>query len=197
MSELRNVVIDRRYYESIFWQNDDSDILIDAMDEINLDSFEKSVLSDIKGIKPKSKKRGYAKELVKKLYSGIEQALADGCSYEEIAATFSNKKVKISPATLKRYHSANKANRSGKQSQNSIDIKSSNAKISQTSDTNQIDTISNPTSINRENNFSKLNVSSQSTESTVKPEAKPGQIPPVLTGASLTDDDYLDDFNDY
>ena len=99
---------------------------------------------------------------------------------------------------MKRYHSANKANRSGNQeSQNSIDIQSSKVKISAISDTNEIDTRSKPTSINRENDFNKLNVSSQSKESTVKPEEKPGLIPPILTGASLTDDDYLDDFNDY
>jgi hypothetical protein len=78
------------------------------MGDVNLDSFEESIQSGIKKIRPKSKQRGYVKGLVAKLYPTIEQSLANGCSYEEIAIAIARKNVKISSVTLKQYHLSNK-----------------------------------------------------------------------------------------
>lgn len=151
------------------------------MSELDLDSLEKSIQSNIKNIKPKSKQRGYAKDLVKKLYSTIESALSKGCSYEQIAEAISEKQVKISPVTLKQYHQSNKKMRKS-YSEPPTDLGNNESKLrSQT----------NTVNASERSSLKKLHVSSSSEKKDVS------TIPQVLTSSSLTDEDYLEDFNDY
>lgn len=152
---------------------------LDAMNEIDLNSFERSIASDIKGLKPKAKRKGYAKELVQKLSSEIESALQSGCSFEEIAGQIKNNGVKISPATLKRYHSANKNAR------HKIQKVKNNEEVNEKADYSAISQVER---VKAEKNFNKL-------KNKIKPDSK--QTSSALSGASLTDADYLDDFNDY
>lgn len=148
------------------------------MNESGLDSFEKSIRSNIKNIKPKSKQRGYARNLVKKLYSTIESALSKGCSYEQIAEAISQKQVKISPVTLKQYHQSNKK-MSKSHNKQPKDFGNTRSGELQSSD--------------ESNSSNKLYVSSSS--ETKNKEVS--TISQVLTGSSLTDEDYLEDFNNY
>ncbi len=70
--------------------------------------FEKQVAQKVKQVKPKSKQRGYAKKLVAKMFTVIEESLNGGCDYDDIATAISETNVKISPSTLRRYHLANR-----------------------------------------------------------------------------------------
>ena len=163
------------------------------MNELDLDSFEISIKSDIKSIKPKSKKRGYAKEIVEKLYFTIEQALADGCSFEQIVEVLSQRKIKISSSTLKRYHQANKKNKETDR-QNSTDLGNKlKTEVKENMGLGSIQT-----------NSSKKFSLSQASEPSLATKAsltrvKENQIsiPDILSGSALTDEDYADDFNDY
>jgi hypothetical protein len=80
-----------------------------AMDA-DFNYFEKFVAQKVKQVKPKSKQRGYAKKLVAKMFTVIEESLNQGCDYDDIATAISETKVKISPSTLKRYHLSNRKN---------------------------------------------------------------------------------------
>ena len=146
------------------------------MSKVDLNLFEQSVASDIKRIKPKVKRRGYAKELVEKLYPVIEDALNDGCSYDEIAQAISTNQVKISPSTLKQYHVHNRGQLTKGQKNDSSKINTENLKSTQ----------------------SKIEVNQQPEQ---KPQSKEQDylvpLSQKLSGASLTDEDYLNDFNDY
>lgn len=163
------------------------------MNELKLDSFEISIKSDIKGIKPKAKRRGYAKELVEKLYPTIEQALADGCSYEQIAEVLLHKNIKISSSTLKRYHKANKKTKKTNSQNPQVcgNEQKIEAKENTDLDRSQSDS-STDRSLNRLPNYS------QSVEiSMPKNQKNPISVSQILSGSALTDEDYADDFNDY
>ncbi|MDJ0597162.1 MAG: hypothetical protein QNJ72_45610 [Pleurocapsa sp. MO_226.B13] len=163
------------------------------MNELDLDSFEISIKSDIKSIKPKSKRRGYAKELVEKLYSTIEQALADGCSFEQIVEVLSLRNIKISSSTLKRYHQANKKTKETN-SQNSTGLGNTprtEVKEDAGSECLRSDSVKKP-SLNKPLEPDRLPKASL-TE--VKEHQNP--VSQILSGSSLTDEDYADDFNDY
>lgn len=146
------------------------------MSKVDLNLFEQSVASNIKRIKPKVKRRGYAKELVEKLYPVIEDALNDGCSYDEIAQAISTNQVKISPSTLKQYHVYNRGQLTKGQKNDNFKINTENLKSTQ----------------------SKIEVNQQPEQ---KPQLKEQDylvpLSQKLSGASLTDEDYLDDFNNY
>lgn len=146
------------------------------MNELDLDSFEISIESDIKAIKPKAKRKGYARELVEKLHSTIEQALSEGCSYEQIAEVLKLRKIKISATTLKRYHKANSKNE-----KNSIQ----QPKGSTSSQPSKKDSTRMPKSSQKPE---PVRVSTQNDRTSV---------PDLLSGSALTDEDYADDFNDY
>ena len=172
------------------------------MGEASLNSFEKLVQSKINKIKPRSKQRGYARDLIDKLYPTIESALEKGCSYEEIVDAVSDR-VKISPITLKQYHQANK--RKIQSDSDTVSVSNQDLLTSpeaempkklepQTKKAKRKQT--NPSQRN-DSNKSRVTSASQKIESVVKKEEKPRQTKPYLTGASLTDEDYLDDFNDY
>ena len=163
------------------------------MSELDLDSFEKSIQSNIKNIKPKSKQRGYAKGLVKKLYLTIESALKKGCSYEQIAEAISERQVKISPVTLKQYHQSNKKmNKS--YSEQPTDLGNTRSNELQSSDESKLSSKINTVNTSGRNSSNKLYVSSPSEP---KKSVHVSTIPQVLTGSSLTDEDYLEDFNNY
>ena len=170
------------------------------MNEVDLDSFEISIQSDIKSIKPKSKRRGYARQLVEKLHSTIEQALSNGCSYEEIVDVLSSKIVKISSSTLKKYHQANKKinQLSSKQSEDLGNKHSTKTKGSKGSSDLKFRRNQDRANSSRVNSLKKLQVDSQAQKLSDSKE-KEHLIPLTqrLSGSSLTDDDYLDDFNDY
>ena len=146
------------------------------MSNADLDLFELTVASNIKRIKPKVKKRGYARELVEKLYDVIETALSDGCSYDEIAKAISTNKVKISASTLKQYHVHNRGQRTESQKNDISELNANNLSSGQ----------------------SKIEVNLQP-EPKPEPKEQDHLVPlsQKLSGASLTDEDYLDDFNDY
>ena len=181
------------------------------MNEVELNLFEKSIASDIKRIKPKTKQRGYARELVDKLYSVIEAALEDGCSYEEIATAILARKVKISPSTLKQYHQANRSlfekNRENDNSElRNLPTSQDALKVKKTRkaslDNLKSSSVSNEASSSREHSQSKNKVvaSKQSqSQQFFKPKETENVIslPQRLSGSSLSDEDYLDDFNDY
>jgi hypothetical protein len=76
--------------------------------DADLNYFEKVVAQKVKQVKPKSKQRGYAKKLVARMFSVIEESLKQGCDYDDIATAISETNVKITPSTLKRYHLANR-----------------------------------------------------------------------------------------
>ena len=169
------------------------------MNEVGLDSFEKLIRSDIKNIRPKSKQRGYARELVEKLYSTIESALEKGCSYEEIADAMS-KKIKISPVTLKQYHQANKNSFQSKnaQAKNISNKQRTEGKKNTVSDSEKSNNKLRRENSSHRSNSNKLQIPSQLQKlSEPKTDDNRSPIPPILSGASLTDDDYLEDFNDY
>lgn len=149
--------------------------------EVSLDSFEKLIQSRIKKIQPKSKQRGYAKDLIEKLYPTIESALGKGCSYEEIADAISDR-VKISPVTLKQYHQANKRKSQFDDSEieNQVLLSYPEEETSDFLAAEKEKIASQPTSFAEDNTTKKSTLTST-----------------ILTGASLTDEDYLDDFNDY
>jgi site-specific DNA-cytosine methylase len=146
------------------------------MSNADLDLFELSVASDIKRIKPKVKKRGYAKELVEKLYSVIEEALTNGCSYDEIADAISTNQVKISPSTLKQYHVHNRGQRAKSHKNDNSKVNASNLSLDQ----------------------NKIEVNQQPKQQ-LQPKERDNLVPlsQKLSGATLTDEDYLDDFNNY
>ena len=161
------------------------------MNELDLDSFEISIESDIKGIKPKAKKRGYAKELVEKLHSTIEKALVDGCSYEQIVEVLSHRKIKISSSTLKRYHQANsKTKKTSTQKLKGSD-NSQGAKAQE----NVIDPLKSNLSDSL-NSSDRLSDSSRIKEASA-PKNNQILVSDILSGSALTDDDYADDFNNY
>ncbi|BAZ47077.1 hypothetical protein NIES4102_41230 (plasmid) [Chondrocystis sp. NIES-4102] len=145
------------------------------MDKLGLDSFEISIESDIKSIKPKVKKRGYARELIQKLYFTIEEALADGCSFEQVADVLSKRKVKITSSTLKRYHLANRKSKllDNKSVENISKIGSH-----QINQGNNVET----------NSFEKTDIPSIITVDDSQT---------IWSKPSLTDEDYAEDFNDY
>ena len=170
------------------------------MNEVDLDSFEISIQSDIKSIKPKSKRRGYARQLVEKLHFTIEQALANGCSYEEIVAVLSSKNVKISSSTLKKYHQANKKinKSSSKQSEDLDNKQSTSTKENIGSSDSTSSRNHNRTNSSRVNSLEQLQVDPQPPKiSESKEKDHLISLPQRLSGSSLTDEDYLDDFNDY
>ena len=163
------------------------------MNELDLDSFETSIKSDIKSIKPKSKKRGYAKELVEKLYSTIEQALANGCSFEQIVEVLSQKKIKISSSTLKRYHQANKKTKET-DSQNSKGLENTlTTEVKENTGLGRLRTNSS-----KKSSLNQLTEPSLATKAILtKEKEKQNSVSQILSGSSLTDEDYADDFNDY
>lgn len=160
------------------------------MNELDLDSFEISIESDIKSIKPKSKRRGYAKELVEKLYSTIEQALADGCSFEQIVEVLSQRKIKISSSTLKRYHQANKKTIEA-DSQNSKGLE--NKAKTEVKENTGLDRLR--TDSTKKPSLNQLTEPSLVTKASLT--EKQNSVSQLLSGSSLTDEDYADDFNDY
>ena len=162
------------------------------MSELDLDSFEISIESDIKGIKPKAKRRGYAKELVEKLHSTIEQALVNGCSYEQITEVLKLRKIKISASTLKRYHQANsKTKKINAQKLKGFENSQG------TKDLENVIARSRANSSNSLNSSDRLSNYSQTKETPAPKNENQILVPDILSGSALTDDDYADDFNDY
>jgi|GEM_PF-3820894 len=80
--------------------------------------LEKLVGKKIKSVKPKSKQPGYLKSLIKTHFSLIEDALANGCEYDDIAQAISETEVTISPSTLKKYHQTNRTRKNLKTESN-------------------------------------------------------------------------------
>ncbi|MCC0175834.1 hypothetical protein I4641_02410 [Waterburya agarophytonicola K14] len=80
--------------------------------------LEKLVGKKIKSVKPKSKQPGYLKSLIKTHFSLIEDALANGCEYDDIAQAISETEVTISPSTLKKYHQTNRTQKNLKTKSN-------------------------------------------------------------------------------
>ena len=98
------------------------------MEQLKLSPIEKLVAKKIEQTKTKVSQPGYIKELITKLYPKIEDALARGCEYEDIAKSICETQIKIKVSTLKQYHVANrreqeKANQqlSSKQPQTIVD----------------------------------------------------------------------------
>jgi hypothetical protein len=144
-----------------------------AMDA-DFNYFEKFVAQKVKQVKPKSKQRGYAKKLVAKMFTVIEESLNQGCDYDDIAVAISETNVKISPSTLKRYHLSNRKNfEQDNLPQPQKSIEAENTQVNKSTD-HELEPI---------NLVDKLKLSNSSSQ--------------ILSGSSLTDDDYLDDFNNY
>ncbi|MEL6929782.1 MAG: hypothetical protein AAFO95_14230 [Cyanobacteria bacterium J06600_6] len=161
------------------------------MNELDLDSFEFSIASDIKAIKPKAKRKGYAREIVEKLHPIIELSLSKGCSYEQIAEVLASRNIKITARTLKRYHKSNsKSENKTIQQLNGSSKKNHKVKTTEgiTSDRSQS---------GREDS-TVVSTSSQKQEPS-KVRVQNNQIPvsDILSGSALTEEDYADDFNDY
>jgi hypothetical protein len=76
----------------------------------NQSRLEKLVGKKIEKVKPKHKQAGYLKRLVTMQFEVIEDALERGCDYYDIAEAISEE-INVSPATLKKYHLANKRKR--------------------------------------------------------------------------------------
>ena len=93
------------------WQNDEQGKYIISY-QVGMKTYksplEKLVGKKIKSVKPKSKQPGYLKFLVKTHFSLIEDALANGCEYDDIAQAISETEVTISATTLKKYHGTNR-----------------------------------------------------------------------------------------
>ena len=158
------------------------------MNELDLDSFEISIKSDIKGIKPKAKRRGYAKELVEKLHPTIERALGDGCSFEQIVEVLLQRNIKISASTLKRYYKANEKMKTNSQ----IFHSSEEEQESENSlDRSQLDLAAN------RNVSNKISRSSQIKQASVLRNGNRISISDILSNSAVTEEDYADDFNDY
>ena len=75
------------------------------MNKPELSPLERSIARKIDNKKGKASQQGYLKKLVFKLHLKIERALARGCEYDDIAKAIAEGRIKISPATLKQYHS--------------------------------------------------------------------------------------------
>ena len=78
------------------------------MEQLKLSPIEKLVAKKIEQTKTKVSQPGYIKELITKLYPKIEDALARGCEYEDIAKSICETQIKIKVSTLKQYHVANR-----------------------------------------------------------------------------------------
>jgi len=78
-----------------------------------LSPLERTIRQKIRATKSKAQKPGYLKELVLKEYETIEEALKSGCEFDDIASSISETIIKISAATLKKYHLANRKARQG------------------------------------------------------------------------------------
>ena len=81
------------------------------MNETELSPLEKQIAKKIKSTKPKSERKGYLRKLVDSLYTHIENALSNGCEYDDIAESISETKIQITASTLKQYHLANRRQR--------------------------------------------------------------------------------------
>ncbi len=74
------------------------------MNQSELSPLEKAIARKIDKTKGKPDQPGYLRKLVAKLHLRIEAALARGCEYDDLAQSITETGVKISPATLKQYH---------------------------------------------------------------------------------------------
>lgn len=162
------------------------------MNELDLDSFEISIKSDIKSIKPKAKRKGYAKELVEKLHPTIEQALADGCSYEQIVIVLSYRNIKISSSTLKRYHQANKKTEKTDSQDPRENGHTQKSKVKKDVGSDRLK--SNSPLKNSSIQHSDLQLPKASL---AKVKENQISVSDILSGSALTEEDYADDFNNY
>lgn len=89
--------------------------------------LEKIVGKKIEKVKPKHKQPGYLKRLVKTQFDLIEDALVRGCDYDDIAEAISEE-IKVSPATLKKYHLANKRKNGARKNPNFEESKNSKSR---------------------------------------------------------------------
>lgn len=74
------------------------------MTKPELSPLERTIAREIDKTKGKASQQGYLKKLVVKLHLKIEGALARGCEYDDIAKAIAEGGIKISPSTLKQYH---------------------------------------------------------------------------------------------
>jgi hypothetical protein len=181
--------------------------------------FEKFVVQKVKQVKPKSKQRGYAKKLVAKMYTVIEESLNQGCDYDDIAIAISETNVKISPSTLKRYHLLNRKKFEQENLPQQQRLDQSNQKAIDSE--KQYDSEKSLLSIGSEQRTTfggerqaqravateaKAKLPTQANKSTdhelesinlVDKLKLSNSSSQILSASSLTDDDYLDDFNNY